>query len=75
MTRTQAYKEKRPHGEGVGPWLLTMAGHKGKRLHEGGVGPEMLSPVGLESTPQRETPLSGRLAGDAISGGLPHHSI
>ena len=40
-------QEKRLHMGGVGPKLLTFAGHKGKRLHEGGVGPEMRSPVGF----------------------------
>lgn len=47
-----------------------------KRLHMGGVGPQMRSAVGLEPTPQRETPLAGRRAGDAISGGVSGvHSI
>jgi hypothetical protein len=44
--------------------------HNGKRLPEEGVGPEMRSSVGQEPTPQRETPLAGRRAGDAISGGV-----
>ena len=41
------HQEKRLREGGVGPDLLTLAGHKGKRLHMGGVGPEMRSPVGL----------------------------
>ncbi|KFB72629.1 MAG: hypothetical protein AW09_002184 [Candidatus Accumulibacter phosphatis] len=40
-----------------------------KRLHERGVWPAMRSPAGL-ALPQRETPLSGRRAGDAIAGGV-----
>jgi hypothetical protein len=42
---------------------------KKKRLNEGGVGPAMRSPTGL-ALPQRETPLPGRRAGDAIAGGV-----
>lgn len=50
--------------------------HKGKRLPMGGVGPQMRSVAGLEPIPQRETPLAGRRAGDAISGGVSRvHSI
>ncbi len=45
------------------------AEQKKKRLNEGGVGPAMRSLAGL-ALPQRETPLSGRRAGDAIAGGV-----
>ncbi len=44
--------------------------HQKKRLREGGVGPQMRSAVGLEPAPQKETPLSGRRVGDAISEGV-----
>ena len=42
-----ACQKKRLRMGGVGPRLLTLAGHKGKRLHEGGVGPEMRSAAGF----------------------------
>ena len=47
--------------------------HEEKRLHMGGVGPRLLAEEGLKPTPQRETPLAGHLAGDAISGGVRPH--
>ena len=42
---------------------------KSKRLRDGGVGPELRSPAGLMCS-HKETPLSGRRAGDAIAGGV-----
>lgn len=44
--------------------------HKQKRLHTGGVGPRLLTLAGQEPTPQKETPLPGRRASDAIAGGV-----
>lgn len=44
--------------------------HKEKRLHVGGVGPRLLTLAGLEPTPEKETPLSGRRASNAIAGGV-----
>ena len=43
----RAHSERCLRMAGIGPRLLTLAGHKGKRLRKGGVGPEMRSPVGL----------------------------
>lgn len=40
------YKKKRPHGEGVGPRLLTLAESQKETPPGGGVGPEMRSPAG-----------------------------
>lgn len=48
---------------------MNTEGQKEKRFHERGVGPAMRSPAGLV-LPQRETPLAGRRAGDAIAGGV-----
>jgi hypothetical protein len=43
---------------------------QGKHLHEKGVAPKMRSLAELKPKPPKETPLSGRRAGDAISGGF-----
>jgi len=62
-------KQKRPHGEGVGPGLLTLAGLQEETPPEGGVGPEMLSPAGL----MRHIVVSpgSAVKPDSVSGGQP----
>jgi hypothetical protein len=42
-----AQKQRHPHMEGVGPKMLSPAGHIEKRPHMEGVGLAMLSPAGL----------------------------
>ena len=44
------HKKKRPHGEGVGPRLLTLAGLQKETPPRGGVGPEMRSTAGFTGT-------------------------
>ena len=49
---------------------MAVRAHNGKHLREGGVGPQKRSAAWLKPGPQKETPLVGRRAGDAISGGV-----
>ena len=49
---------------------MTTYAHNGKRLREEGVGEKAQATAAQKPGLQKETPLAGRRAGDAISGGV-----